>query len=496
MAAFRQNASATALIGLVAALAHASAASAQDVGPDPSARAVSAPPPPQAAKPSYRGSYPAVGAPVRPAKPTKSRRLRQSAPLAPVVPAAIVVAPPAPILAAPGLPPLEPPRKNRRKVEADPYEPLGFDTGGLVFRPSIEASGGYDTNPNRIPGARKGSAAFRQEGGLRIDSEWERHAFRADLRGAYMEYPAVRSANRPEGQGEANLRLDVLRDTQLDLGAAYAIATERPGSIEQPLATSKRSTILNTGVNATLTQRFGPALVSLRGAVDRTAYGAVTQPDGVEVSQDNRDLNAYSLRLRGGYELTPGVIPFVEALVDRRVYDATINVGGYERSSSGVQGRVGSTFEITRTLTGEASAGYGTRDYEDPRLSGLRGPVADAALIWSATPLTTVTLRGASSLAETTVVGAAGAQVRTVAVDVSHALLRNLIISATGAFYQNDYVGQPLRESGYTAGLKLEYKLTRSVAMKASFTHERLNAATPGSDYTANVFLVGLRLQP
>ncbi len=50
-------------------------------------------------------------------------------------------------------------------------------------------------------------------------------------------------------------------------------------------------------------------------------------------------------------------------------------------------------------------------------------------------------------------------------------------------------------ENGYTAGVKLDYKITRSIVFRASYSHERLGSNTTGDDYTANVFLVGLRFQ-
>jgi hypothetical protein len=32
--------------------------------------------------------------------------------------------------------------------------------------------------------------------------------------------------------------------------------------------------------------------------------------------------------------------------------------------------------------------------------------------------------------------------------------------------------------------------------LRASFTHERLKSTDPGSDYSANTYLVGVRFQP
>jgi hypothetical protein len=59
-----------------------------------------------------------------------------------------------------------------------------------------------------------------------------------------------------------------------------------------------------------------------------------------------------------------------------------------------------------------------------------------------------------------------------------------------------DYRGIDLREEGFAGSVKLDYRLTRSIALRASFTHERLKSTDPGDDYTANVYLVGLRFQP
>ena len=57
---------------------------------------------------------------------------------------------------------------------------------------------------------------------------------------------------------------------------------------------------------------------------------------------------------RGSYELTPGVKPFVEVGVDRRVHDLEVDFDGQMRNSQGIYVKGGSTFELTRILTGEA----------------------------------------------------------------------------------------------------------------------------------------------
>ena len=59
-------------------------------------------------------------------------------------------------------------------------------------------------------------------------------------------------------------------------------------------------------------------------------------------------------------------------------------------------------------LTGEISAGYTRRTYEDPRLEQVSGLIGDASLIWTANALT-VKFSGKSSIGESTIPGVSGA---------------------------------------------------------------------------------------
>ena len=155
----------------------------------------------------------------------------------------------------------------------------------------------------------------------------------------------------------------------------------------------------------------------------------------------------------------------------------------------------GATYQVTSLITGEASAGYGERKYQDPRLSNLTGPLVDASLIYTPTPLTKVTLRGTTSFDETNVSGASGAVVRRLTLEISHALLRNVTLTALGTFQDTQYRGITLDETYFNGTLRAEYNLTRTVAVRASYTFEKLKSTSAGGDYTANVFLVGLRFQ-
>ncbi|MGX1789442.1 outer membrane beta-barrel protein [Bosea sp. NPDC055332] len=394
----------------------------------------------------------------------------------------------------PELPP--PPQQRRRKLpEEDPYAPLGLRLGNVVLRPAITGSVGYDSNPSRVSGASKGSLFSRTEGELGIQSDWSVHELTGMLRGGYSRYYRDDSASRPDAEGNMSLRLDATRDTRILLESRLRLDTQRPGSPDLTAAVQGRPITWAYGAAAGITHDINRLQFTLRGSVDRQDYEDAELSNGRKLSQADRNQTQYGLRLRAAYEVTPGFKPFVQAELDTRQFDEKVDSSGYMRSSDGYTARVGSTFEISRMLTGEVSAGYQDRKYEDGRLRNLRGFVGDAAILWTPTPLTTVTLRGTSELGDTTIAGSSGTTARRVNLEVAHALRRNLTVTGFASYGRTEYDGQDLREDLSTIGARIEYKLTRTFSVRASFTHERLNSTNPGSDYTANIAQVGLRVQ-
>ena len=387
-------------------------------------------------------------------------------------------------------------RRRPRVVETDPYASLGIRSGGLTYFPAVEQSVGYDSNPNRLSGTPQGSFVSRTEGALRVQSDWPVHALNVQVRGAYNAFLKVPDANRPDANGRASLRFDLTRDTQIDLVSAFRIDTERPRSPELGVSVVERPLNARFGAAAGVTERFNRLSVGLRGSIDRAVFEDARLTSGEVLDQTDRNVTVYGARLRTGYEFLPGTTPFVDLLVDTRIHDRRIDNAGFRRDSEGYGFRADSTFEITRLITGEAAAGYEVRRFEDERLRELRGPILDAAVIWAVTPLTTLRLRASAQTDDTTVTNASGILSQRAVVELHHDLRRNLSLIGALTFSRAEYQGIFLREDGFAASLRLDYRLTRALALRASYTHESLKSTSPGSNYKADVFLVGMRIQP
>jgi len=405
-------------------------------------------------------------------------------------------APQPPVATLPPSPPPPPPPPRKRVPEEDPWAAPGLRLGSVVLKPGITNSIGYDTNPQRVAGAdAKGSTFSRHEADLDILSDWGVHELKGKLRGSYLNYFSNHDASRPDGEGNLDLRLDASRDTRILLESRARLDTQRPGSPDLTANVIGRPLTWQYGGSAGVTHDLNRLQLTLRGSVDRYDFEDARLSSGAILSQKDRNMTQYGLRLRAGYEVSPGFRPFIQGEIDSREFDEPVDSSGYRRSSRGKTAMIGTSLEISRQLTAEVSGGYQDRKYDDPRLKNLRGFVGDAAVIWAPTPLTTVTLRGTAELGDTTVAGSSGTTMRRTRLEIAHALRRNLTVTGFVGFGRTDYEGQNIREDFTDIGARLEYKLTRTFAIRASFTHERLNSTVQGSDYTANVSQVGIRVQ-
>ena len=294
------------------------------------------------------------------------------------------------------------------------------------------------------------------------------------------------------------MRLDVSRDTQVDVEGHGVLDSQSPGSPNLTADVLGRSLSYTFGASTAVTQRFNRLALTLRGTLDRSSYddglrSGALRNGGLFTNQISSDYNTVGAVARASYELQPGWTPYVEVRADQRQYDNTLDADGFRRSSDGGTVKVGSTFEITRLVTADLSAGYGQRSYDDARLPDLRGPIADAAITWVATPLTTLTLRGVTSFEETTLAGSSGAITRRVSLDLNHNLLRNLAIGGTLSYLQAEYEGIKLRDDGYAVSANATYRFTRNLSVRAAWAHERANSTDRTQNYIANTYLLSTR---
>jgi hypothetical protein len=390
-------------------------------------------------------------------------------------------------------PPDAPPRRPRRP-EVDAFEPLGLRYGSFLVKPSIEITRGHDSNPARTPtGKASDFTVIAPE--LQVRSLWSAHEWGAILRGSYSAYDQAPSSDRPLVDARTFARIDVWRDTRVDLEGRFFLSTEHPGSPNLQADLAKLPVFMTVGSTAGFTRRFNHLELMARASMDKTTYQNSELTDGTTASNRDRDYEQYAGALRASYEVIPGVKPFVEIGADMRRHDLEFDRNGFARDSRALTPRIGTTFDPLRKLTGEASVGYVSRRYQDPSLPELTGIVADALLIWRATGLTTATLIATSRAEESTVPGVSGGLRRDAGLQIDHAFRRWLIGTLRFGYGDDEYIGDGRHDTRTSLGAAITYKLSREVLLKGEYRHETLRSNAEDADYDADVFLAGLKLQ-
>jgi hypothetical protein len=385
-------------------------------------------------------------------------------------------------------------RPPRHTEDDNPYDPAGVRVGSFVVKPRVEISAGYDDNPFRTASA-PGSRFTMIEGLLTSRSDWSRHELAAELRGAFTKYWNVEGNDRPLAEAKLRGRIDVSSTSKIELEGKAALTTEPAGSPDAITAVKRPPNVYTFGGTAGFVQRFNRLELGLRGSVERSTYEDAELISGGVVDQSDRNFTSYGTKLRAGYEVTPGMKPFVEAGVDRRVFDRDIDFDGVRRGSDGFLARAGVEFEPDGYLSGEASVGYARRTYRDPNLSDVSGLLVDSSLVWKASALTKVTLKANSEIGETMLLGASGVLKREATVVIDHAFRRWLVGSAGAGYATYDYRGIDRKDERLALSAALTYYLNSSLALRGELRRERLQSNVPGQDYTANIALIGLRLQ-
>ena len=84
---------------------------------------------------------------------------------------------------------------------------------------------------------------------------------------------------------------------------------------------------------------------------------------------------------------------------------------------------------------------------------------------------------------------------RDFAIQIDHAFRRWLTGTFRFGYGLDDYVGMNREDERWYASLAALYKLNRNVQIKGELRRDWQTSSVPGSDYTANAVMLGVRVQ-
>lgn len=389
---------------------------------------------------------------------------------------------------------VQPIERRGRATENNPYEAVGIRLGSFILKPSLEVGVTATTNADSSV---DGTDAVLSETSLRLNatSDWSIHRASIDAHGTFRKTLSGQEVEDFTGGLDAELELELGHEYRARGTLTYSTAPESassPVSIVGALDEPIRQTV---GGTLGLEKHAGKARFAITGGVSHDAYGDADIAGGGVVSQKDRDTTLYSLTLRGGYEISPALTPFVEVEIGRNQYDRTMDSAGYERSSDRQAIRGGLALDFREKLSAEFAAGWIREEFDDSRLSALTAPSLRGRVMWSPERGTNVFLNGSSTLESTTTPGESGSVLYSTSISVERQIRANLTGSATlGASYRN-YAGSDGHDVIWNAEASLTWWLNRYAGLVGRVRHEDVSSNLSGRDSETSSIFLGLKLQ-
>lgn len=367
----------------------------------------------------------------------------------------------------------------------------GIPIGTFTLRPSVSETVNHE---RRKDGNVRSSRSYL-ETGIRgtLTSDWSRHQLTVTGQGVLQNNISGEGEEEPRADIDAELRLDLWEETVARLRAGYSFERE---DADDPNAISdaKTQSLVNTyRLGAAVERDFGLIRGSVGIDFDRRTYGDVDLENGTTLSVKDRNRNTGTLTARIGYELSPALVPFLEASVGKSAYDLRRDTLGFERSYQTYAGRGGIEVDLGEKFYGELGLGYETYRFDDDRLGDLRGLSIDGRLNWSPQRGTDVLFALSTGLNPSTTPGDAGSIDYTFTNIVTHQMHSDLVARLSNNLTLRNYPSDARSsdETTWRSGAGLTWDINRYLALTGDVSYER---TTRDRGNTTNITRLGVGL--
>ncbi|MDK4738127.1 outer membrane beta-barrel protein [Rhizobium sp. CNPSo 3464] len=369
----------------------------------------------------------------------------------------------------------------KARQHPDREDVQGIPLGTFTLRPSVNQSINFERNRT---GSTNDDRSFLQTD-LRstLTSDWDRHALIVTGEGVWQKNLSGSGAEQPNVNINADLRLDLPSDTTAHIAAGYQFFREDTSDPNAIAGASKQSAVNQFNAGTSLERDFGLLRGTTAVALTRTIYSDATLSDGTQVTLSDRNQTAGTWRGRIGYELSPVLIPFLEADLGRTFYDQSHDSNGYARSNQSYGGKAGIELDLGDKMKGELGFGYQHTEFDDSRLASIDSPTVDGNLAWSPQRGTDVSIGLSTTVQPSTTAGESGYTAYQLTSTLSQELRDDLTAKLTGGTIWRDYPsGSTISdETEYDAALGLTWGINRYLDLTSNVGYQ-LTSRKTGDD--------------
>lgn len=351
-------------------------------------------------------------------------------------------------------------------------EVQGVRMGSFILRPSLTETIGSE----RTTTGKDTTSRTYLRSGLRasLTSDWALHQLKIDAEGTWEKTLSGVRQDDPEAKINAELRLDLSDQTTATLRAGYSLSREEIGDPNAIANAVTQAEVNEYTASAEVTRDLGILRTTAGLDFTRETYGDATLSDGLLVDQSARDNNNARIRGRLGYELSPALIPFLEASYGRTLYDEHEDSLGYVRDADLYATKAGLEVDFGEKLKGELAGGYLVADFDDAALKSISAATIDGNALWSPRRGTDIAWNLRTEIEPTTTAGDSGSTAYTGTMVLSQIILENLTGQISSGLTLRDYSNDTTPvQSVVSLGTGLTWSISRSLDFNTDVAWEK-----------------------
>lgn len=352
-----------------------------------------------------------------------------------------------------------------------PWAPLGKQVGALIVNAEAGLGNGITSNTYQVTTDPQASSFVSFSPKATVRTNWSRHAIRLSGDAQLYRYIGESRRNESTWRLSAGEQIDVSSKLSLQAEGSMLQGSRNrfSGDIETSLAPI--STYRQDAVAFNATYTAGRSKVSVDAQLFDIRFKPFKLANGASQSDAAQDRTAQRLAMQFQYALTPTVAFYVQGDFSSIDFDRTVLHTIIDSDSDGGRLLAGTQISIAGYATATVAVGYSMREYAEPGIKSVKGFSAEAQIEVYLSPLTTISVEGGRRFSDTRIVGTDPYFQTQVTGRIDHALLRNLLLSATAQYSQQDYIVLPRSASTKRFGLSGRYLGSRRFELGASATY-------------------------
>lgn len=359
------------------------------------------------------------------------------------------------------------------------YDPVGLRAGSFLIFPSLDLSGGYNSNIYAAPSAEKSDGIFTLSPAIGVRSNFEQDQLNADISSASAFYADHSSENSNDYQGSINGR-HYFSNTIVAFGRASA------GHLHIPRFSPNAQSPTEPTQYNDYTAYAGLAQTGLRlqfqgdAFYEHLQFESVPVPGGI-LSNGFQNHDQFVTTLRAGYEITHQLITFVRGAYNQRMYPEPD--GGFNRDSHGFTGDVGVDLDLNSVFVTEAFVGVLHQTYADSRFANVTKPDLGMDAVWNVTPRASILFDAVRSIDETTLLPASSITTTTLSTGAQYQFLPQLQgrIDYGHSFLHFNNTGFDDNVDSISASMN--YFIERNFVVRPTLTYQTRSTNRPSADF-------------